>query len=313
VARTRKKLKRAMEVATVNALIGIARATPRRVGLATFAATGVLAARCFPRDRRRALDNLGLAFPEAPEPIREALASATFKALGRNIYEFLRLDGASKERVVALVERVEGLEHLSEAFRRGKGVVVITGHIGCWELVPAYFAATGYPVTVVGRRMRVERLNRRLVDIRSRLGVKTLDRDDNPRPMVEILRRGDSIGVLIDQHTNVAGVWVPFFGRPAHTPTAVAKLALSTGAAIVPMAVLMNARGRHVIHVQPAIDLARTGGADREAAVRAITAACSLAVERLIRIDPKQWVWFHQRWREPKSEARAEVAYAAQR
>jgi Kdo2-lipid IVA lauroyltransferase/acyltransferase len=302
-----------MEVAAVNALIGIARATPRRVGLATFAATGAIAARCFPRDCRRTVDNLGLAFPEAPAPIRQALALATFKALGRNIYEFLRLDGASKERVVSLVERVEGLEHLTEAFRRGKGVVVVTGHIGCWELVPAYFAATGHTVTVVGRRMRVEGLNRRLVEIRRRLGVQTLDRDDNPRPMIDILRRGDSIGVLIDQHTSVAGVWVPFFGRPAYTPTAVAKLALSTGAAIVPMAIFMNARGRHVIHVQPAIDMAGLGGAEREATVRAITAACSLALERLIRIDPKQWVWFHERWREPKPDGRAEVAYAAQR
>ncbi len=302
-----------MEVLAVNALIGIARATPRRVGLAMFAATGLLAARCFPRDRRRAVDNLGLAFLDAPAPIRQALASATFKAFGRNVYEFLRLDGASKERVVARVERVEGLEHLTGAVRRGKGVLVITGHIGCWELVPAYFAATGYAVTVVGRRMRVERLNRRLVDIRRRLGVQTLDRDDNPRPMIEILRRGDPIGVLIDQHTSVAGVWVPFFGRPAYTPTAVAKLALATGAAIVPMAIFMNARGRHVIHVQPEIDVARLGDGDRETTVRAITAACSLALERLIRIDPKQWVWFHERWREPKPEGRAEVAYAAQR
>jgi KDO2-lipid IV(A) lauroyltransferase len=314
VARLRKKIKRAAEVLVVDALFRVARATPRRLGLPVFAAIGSIAARSFGRDRRRAVNNLGIAFPEAPEPIRQALAAAMFKALGRNVYEFLRLDGATPAGVTARVERVDGIEHLTGALERGKGVIVITGHIGCWELIPAYFAALGYPVTVVGRRMRVERLNRRLVGLRRRLGVTTLDRDDNPRPMVEVLRRGDSLGVLIDQHTSVAGAWVPFFGRPAYTPTAVAKMALSTGAAIVPMAVLMNPRGRHVIHVRPAIDVAgQAAGRDRETAVQSITAACSLALERLVRLDPTQWVWFHQRWREPKPEGRAEVAYAAQR
>lgn len=311
--RTRKKIKRALELALIDSLIGIARVIPRRPAMVVFGAMGGLAGRCFERDRRRAIENLGYAFPEAPEPFRRALAQAMFKAIGRNIYEFLRLDGASREHVTSRVERVEGIENLSAALERSRGAIVITGHIGCWELIPAYFAAMGYPVTVVGRRMRATRLNDRLVGIRRKLGVRTLDRDASPRPMFEILKRGDSIGILIDQHTSVAGVWVPFFGRPAYTPSAVAKMSLSTGAAIVPMATFMNSRGRHVIHVLPAIDTRSLSAAtSREAAVWSITAACSLALERLIRIDPKQWVWFHHRWREPENGGRAEVAYAAE-
>ncbi|HXV13591.1 MAG TPA: lysophospholipid acyltransferase family protein [Candidatus Krumholzibacteria bacterium] len=313
--RTRKKLKRAGEIAVVGALIGVARAVPRRLGSAAFAGIGALAARAFERDRLRAVENIAVAFPDAPAPIRAALARASFKALGRNVYEALRLSGMSPQSVRERVERVEGMEHFLDAHRAGKGVIVITGHIGCWELLPAYFVSLGYPVSVVARRMKSERLNAKLVAMRASVGVKSLDRDENPRRMIEPLRRGEILGVLIDQHTRVAGMYVPFFGRPAYTPTAVAKLALATGAAIVPMGIYLGRGGRHVVRVAPAIPIDATlrDSPNKDAAVRAITAECSLAVEQLIRFDPAQWVWFHHRWREEERDEGAQVAYAAQR
>jgi Kdo2-lipid IVA lauroyltransferase/acyltransferase len=311
--RTRKKIKRAAEVAVAEGLMLAARATPRRAGQALFARAGSLAARMFVRDRRRAVENLGVAFPEAPEPFRRALAASMFKTLGRNAYEFLRLENASRESLLRRVERIEGMEHFLAAHREGRGVIVITGHIGCWEVMPAHFVALGYRVSVIARRMRVERLNTRLVAVRKSVGVDTIDRDDNPRRMLEPLRRGEILGVLIDQHTRVAGMWVPFFGRPAYTPTAVAKMALASGAAIVPMGIFLARNGRHVIRVLPAIPAGRPARAERERMVREITEACSLAVENLIRTDPKQWVWFHHRWREPdKTHEGAEAAYAVE-
>lgn len=311
--RTRKKIKRALEVALVETLAVTARMMPRRAGQALYARTGALAASLFPQDRRRAEANLGIAFPDVPAPFRRALATAMFRTLGRNIYEFLRLGNASRKTLLERVERIEGMENFLAAHRSGRGVIVITGHIGCWEIMPAHFVALGYPVSVIARRMKVERLNQRLVRVRRSFGVETIDRDDNPRRLFEPLRRGEILGVLIDQHTSVAGMWVPFFGRPAYTPTGVAKIALASGASIVPMAAFLGRDGRHVIHVLPAIEVARAGRAGREQAVRDITAACSLAVERLIRIDPKQWVWFHHRWREHEDgEDGVEAAYAAE-
>jgi KDO2-lipid IV(A) lauroyltransferase len=307
--RTSKRIKRAGEVALIGVLGGIARAVPGRAGRELFARLGQLAGRIAVQDNRRAVENLGLAFPGAPRPVRQAMAAAMFRQLGRNAHEFLRLDGASREHVVSRVSRVEGMDHFLAAHGRGRGVIVITGHIGCWELLPAYFAALGYAVTVVGRRMSEARLNRRLVDVRRALGVTSLDRDENPRPMFDLLARGEVLGVLIDQHTRVAGAWVPFFGRPAHTPTAVAKLAMATGAAIVPMGIFLERGGRHVVRVCPEIAMPDTGSRDTD--VREITAAASLAVEDLIRLDPAQWVWFHRRWREPDAPKRAE-AYAVE-
>jgi len=281
---------------------------PRRAGHRVFSALGGLAGRFLGRDRRRAEDNLAAAFPEVPGLVRQAMVRAMFKNLGRNVYEFLTLEGSTKEELLDLVERVEGIEHMQRAYAQGRGVVVITGHIGCWELIPAHFAARGYPVEVVGRRMRVARLDQRLTEIRESLGVSTIDRDANPRRMLEMLRRGTCLGILIDQHTSVPGVYVPFFGRPAFTPTAAAKLALLTGAPILPMAIYLNQRGRHVVHVLPPVSVPEQSGS-REDLVNELTARCSAAIEDLVRIDPKQWVWFHHRWREPEEVDRV---YAVQ-
>jgi KDO2-lipid IV(A) lauroyltransferase len=306
--RTTKRIKRAGEVALISSLSTVAKTLPARAGRELFAQLGATAARFAKRDGERAVANLGIAFPDAPEPVRRAMVAAMFRQLGRNAFEFMRLEGASSDAVKARVGRLEGMENFLGPHQRGKGVIVITGHIGCWELLPAYFVAMGYPVTVVGRRMSVARLNSRLVAVRRGLGVTSLDRDDHPRPMFEVLARGEILGVLIDQHTRVAGAWVPFFGRPAHTPTAVAKLALATGAAIVPMGIFLERSGSHVVRVMPEVPVRNTGA--READVQRITADASQAVEDLIRLDPAQWVWFHRRWREPETTNRVE-AYAA--
>lgn len=302
--RTRKKLKRKGEYWLIRSIGGLARGLPRSLGQRVFAGLGALAGEVLSRDRRRAVENMAIAFPEVPSMIREAMVRAMFKNLGRNVFEFLKLEGSSSEERMERVEKVEGFDHFQRAYGLGRGVVVITGHIGCWELLPAYFSARGYPLAVVGRRMRVERLDERLSSIRSSVGVTTLDRDASPRTMVETLRRGSLLGVLIDQHTRVPGIYVPFFGRPALTPTAVAKLSVMTGAPILPMGIFLKARGKHVIHVLPPV-APPEAATTREEAIHTLTERCSRAVEDLIRIDPKQWVWFHDRWREPEERAYA--------
>jgi len=295
----RKFLKRKCEYRLIITISAVAKMLPRRMGHWVFSCLGGVAGALFRQDRRRAVENLGVAFPEAPAMVRDAMAQAMFRNLGRNVFDFLNLRGASAEYLASLVEDVQGMHHYLEADAAGKGVIAITGHIGCWEIVPAYLVSIGHPVTVVARRMKNERLNEALVSTRASVGVATIDRDVSPREMIKILRRGEILGVLVDQHTDVGGMYVPFFNRPAFTPTGVAKLSRLTGAPIVPMAVYLNKNGRHTIHVLPAIMPPQPGVVvNKEAVVRGLTADCSLAVEKLIRMDPKQWVWFHNRWRE---------------
>ncbi len=272
---------------------------PRTVGQRMFAGLGSVAHRILAKDRQRAIDNLGIAFPELDETFRRAMTRAMFKSLGRNAFDFLNLEGSSLEQLDKIVVEVKGQDILDRVREAGKGFIVITGHIGCWELLPAYFTVQGYPVSVVARTMKERRLNEKLVDIRKSVGVTSIDRESSPRMMLEVLRRKEILGVLIDQHTAVGGEYVPFFGRPAYTPTAVAKLAIMTGVPILPMAVMMNKAGNHVMHVLPPVNVPQHPE-NREAAVHEVTRDCSLAIENLIRIDPKQWVWFHHRWREPE-------------
>jgi KDO2-lipid IV(A) lauroyltransferase len=229
-----------------------------------------------------------------------------FKSLGRNAFEFLNLEGSSKERLMELVDRVEGQENLDAALERGRGVIVITGHIGCWELLAAYFSNGGYPVNVVGRELWEKRLNRELIRVRESVGYRTIDRDKGGREMIRVLREGRLLAMLIDQHTRVSGIYVPFFNRPAHTPTGVARLSQRTGAPIVPMAIYMTQPGKHLIRVLEPIERPESLDPDRE--VEVVTTLCSQAIEDLIRFDPKQWVWFHRRWRD---QEKAGAGYAA--
>lgn len=299
-------MKRNLEVLFFRGLMGFARILPRKVGLKAFSTIGSTAGVVMKKDRQRALDNLAIAFPDAPASIRRAMAKAMFKTIGANAYEFLNLRGSSPERVTGLVERLEGWNHFDEAHARG-GVIAITGHIGCWELLAAYFANRGYEANVVGRELWEKRLNRELLRIRESVGYRTIDRDTGGKEIVRVLRNNGILAVLIDQHTRVNGIYVPFFDRPAHTPTGVARLALSTGASIVPMAIYMIRLGRHAIRILPPIEMPDPSLGKNEQ-TEIVTRRCSQAIEDLIRFDPKQWVWFHRRWREPEN---TEVRYAA--
>ncbi len=297
---SRKKLKRAGEYWLARFLILLAR-LPGRPGRWLFAGLVEMASWYYRVDRNRSIENLAMAFPESNDMIQRAMSRAMFRSLGRNAYEFLSLSWARPGEIDRRIERVEGLEWISATLKLGRGMIVVTGHIGCWELLSAYFAAQGYRISAVARRMKVSRVNEQLISLRSSLGVRTLDRQSSPREMLSVLGRGEVLGVLIDQHTRVAGVYVPFFGRPAHTPTTVAKIAIRSGAPILPMAIYLQRGGRHLIRVlEPIMPPERSG--DRRLAIFEVTAKCSDAIEQLVRFDPKQWVWFHDRWREREEQ-----------
>ncbi len=305
-----KRVKRALEYALIQTLYVTARTLPRRPGRKWFGALGARAYRWFPKDRERSIENLAIAFPQSPTMVRQAMTRSMFRALGEHAFDFLKLEGSSREQIDAMVSQVDGIEHIDAAFAEGKGLIAVTGHIGCWELMPAYFGQRGYPVTVVARKMRNPRLDKALQRIRRSVGVETIDRDANAREMLRVLRSKRALGVLIDQHTDVAGLYVPFFGRLAHTPSGVAKIALSTGAPIVPMAIFGTNDGKYRVQVLPPIPVPENVG-NKDSAVREITTACSQAIETLIRTAPKQWVWFHNRWRGLPEERRESQAHVA--
>ncbi len=291
----RQKIRRWAAFLFIQSLIGCTRVVPRRAGLAFFAFLGGLAYRLYAKDRERALRNLARAFPQSDPVIVAAMAKGCFTALARNSWDALSLVHMKREKVLGLCA-IEGEEHFASAFREGKGVIGLTGHIGCWELLAAYFSHKGYPLSVIYRDMKDPRLESMLIGMRRRHGIESIPRGGSAISGYKVLRRGEVLAMLIDQDIDVDGLFVPFFGVPAHTPRGAAAFALRSGAAIVPLAIHMQPDGSHRITVLPALEKPPAALPEAER-VDELTRRCSRAVESLVRIYPQQWVWVHDRWR----------------
>ncbi len=269
---------------------------PWKTGVAAGGGLGRLAWRFLGASRRLAMENLAAAFPELTETERAAIGRSAMINLGRSGMEMLML---SRRRNAGIETwcTIEDESRLRDALSGGRGVVFVTGHTGNWELLAALVARRGYPATVVATPVYDPRLDDLLIAARAAQGVETISRGSASaaRQLLSALRRNAFLGMLIDQDTDVDGVFVPFFGRPAYTPTGAAVLALRTGAAVVCGFLVREGATRHRMIVQGPIDLIRSGDHERDVAEN--TALFTALIERHIRAFPDQWVWFHRRWK----------------
>jgi KDO2-lipid IV(A) lauroyltransferase len=158
-------------------------------------------------------------------------------------------------------------------------------------------------LTVVARALDRPSLDAWADRLRRTTGVEVVDKRQALRPVLEALRRGRLVGVLLDQNASRReGVFVPFFGRLASTSRSIAVLALRTRTPIVPVFARRLAPGRHEITIHPELPLPPAGD---EGAIRTLTAQCTAAIEAAIRGAPDQWLWCHDRWRtRPPGESR---------
>jgi KDO2-lipid IV(A) lauroyltransferase len=244
------------------------------------------------KSRSIALANLKLVYGRAvPDTDIRRIAEAAFTNLGRFAYDTARMRKATPQSIRRIVG-VKGQEHLDRALARGKGVIALTGHIGNWELLGAYFSLMGYPVNVLATGLKDTRLNTMLVGIRRSVGLTVVERSSGLMAAFRCLRRGEILGMLIDQDTSVESVIVDFLGRPAKTAVGPVKLASRTGAAIVPVAMLMTDQRNYQIEVKEPIAIGGNGSSlERD------VEKCSKAVEEFIHRKPSQWVWMHKRWK----------------
>lgn len=192
----------------------------------------------------------------------------------------------------------EGIEHLETAVAEGKGVILITGHFGNWELLGTWLAQKGYPLKVVGTSAYDPRLDNMIVETRNKAGYFNIARGKGTREIIRCLRNGQLIGMLIDQDTSVEGVFVQFFGRWAHTATGPAVLAQKFKCPVVPIFIRLRRDLTYRIECQSAITLSQTG--EEETDILTNTQKCSDAIEQMIRRYPAQWVWMHERWKKQK-------------
>ena len=276
---------------------------PRWVARGLGAGIGAVAYRLLGRLRRVGQRNLALAMPELSAERREEILKGVYRSLGWQLAEFARMERYTPENTRNWI-RCEGLEHYLRAKAAGKGVLVMTGHLGAWELSSYYHSMMGHPMGMVIRRLDNRTLDKFVNDIRCRYGNKVLHKDDFARGLITAMRQGETVGILMDTNmTPPQGVFVEYFGMQACTAQGLARVALKTGAAVIPGFMVWEAsEGRYVLRFGPEITIERSGNADADAV--ALTAACASEMEQWVRRYPEQWLWIHRRWKtRPAGEA----------
>lgn len=247
------------------------------------------------RRRDLARKNLTSAFPELPPSGIDALAVRTFEHFGGVAAELLHAAGREPREVLARLETV-GAEIAHAASATGRGVFFLTAHLGNWEWAALGTGALGIPIRVIVRPLDNPRLDALLTRLRTSTGNSVIDRRDAAREMLRALKRGGAIGILTDQHAHPPdAVTVPFFGRPAATSSALAKLADRTEALIVPTTAIRIAPARWRLTYEAALDVRSLSGEER--GIEKLTARLNGILEQMIRRNPEQWLWLHNRWR----------------
>ncbi len=256
-----------------------------------------------PHERRKTLRHLREAFGgEKTEPEISKIAERVFVHLGETAADVLRFPAMDREAFQRLVTLENGTGNLENVLARGKGVIALTGHLGNWEFLASFLRHQGFPGSIVARKIYYEPFNRVLVRLRQSGRVRTIYHDDPPRTVLAELRANHVVGMSADQDIDrVDGIFVPFFGKPAWTPTAPAKIALASGAAIVPVFLIHWGKGYRLFVEEP---IWPKRAHSKEESVERMTAAWSEVVEHFVRRFPEQWAWMHHRWRtSPESAA----------
>jgi KDO2-lipid IV(A) lauroyltransferase len=261
---------------------------------------GRLLYRLAPARRGVILENLRRVYGEAaPAADLERLAQAHYAHLGRLAWEFLWFPWVSDARRAAMA-RVENLDLLEAALAHGKGVLIVTGHFGNFEVATAAGLAS-YPHArgrfyFVRRPFKPKWLDDIVTRRFRRAGFGVLPKRGGLEGILDRLNAGDLVVFPFDQHASRRdGILVDFFGHPAGTFRSVAVLALATGAPVVPASSWREAHGRHVLRFEEA--LTPIEHADTNEAIRLNTRAYNAALERMILRHPAQWWWVHRRWK----------------
>jgi len=257
------------------------------------------------REKRRMREHIEIAFPDLDEKQREQLMRGCADHLGSVLGEVTWLWRADAADVEQMCE-IEGMEHIEKAIAGGRGGILATGHLGNWELLNARLGVVGFPITLAVRELDDSRVDQLVTTLRTRFGSKVILRGSSAgRQLIQALGKGGGVGLLIDQDIpSIPGVFVPFFGRPAWTPSGAAMLALRMRCPIMPGFIHRKPDGTHKIKIYPPLEIPNEGTLEEK--VQIMTAAATAAAEWQVRAWPEQWVWMHRRWRtRPEEESDA--------
>jgi Kdo2-lipid IVA lauroyltransferase/acyltransferase len=279
----------------VVSVVAVVRMMPMRAVLAA----GTLLGRAFylfdRGHRRLAIENLRAAFPSRADTECHTICREMFSHFGRLLIVLLKFSTMRPDEMLARVE-FEGEERVIHAHGQNRGVLLYTGHFGFWEINALVHALTLKPMAVLARPLDNPLLHDLLESVRTSTGNSVFYRRGAIRRVLRALEANQAVAFLIDQHMQPAdAVYVDFFNRPAATTSALAALALRTGAPVVPVFALPLPGGRFRMVYEHAVE---PPDADSEHAITEFTQRCTDVLEMYVRRYPELWLWMHRRWRD---------------
>jgi KDO2-lipid IV(A) lauroyltransferase len=297
-------LRQKLEYGLLRLILGAIGLLPRSWARTVGAGLGALVWAVMGRLRRVGLRNLEMAFPEKTDAERREILRGVYRSLGWQMGEFCKMSSYTAEQASKFV-RYDGLDNYLAARAKGKGVFVLTAHLGAWELSSFYHSLMGYPMSLVIRRLDNPLVDALVNGVRSLHGNRVIHKDDFARGLLTAMHRGETVGILMDTNmTPPQGVFVPYFGIEACTASGLARVAMKSGAAVVPGFLLWEeAEQKYVLRFGPELELVRTENAADD--IVANTALFTATIEAYVRQYPEQWLWVHRRWKtRPDGEGR---------
>ena len=292
----RHRIRHLVEYAVLRTVAAACGTVPEAVADRMGAALGWVAAWVWRPRWDVVMKQLRMAFPDADEAWRRRIARRSYVHFGAEAVAVFRLAGADGGEIRKRTRMIGG-EVLREAVREGRGVVLVSGHLGNWEVGTAGVVARGFPTDVVAAIQRNALFDGYLTRSRGRLGMKVIPRGQARRGVVASLKAGRVVGIMGDQDARGAGIFVDYFGRPASTARGPALLAMRAGATLATYYTIRRPgwRPRYDIHIAPLAD--RKADMGRAARVATLTQAFTRRLEEFVRCHPEQYLWHHRRWK----------------
>lgn len=260
------------------------------------------------KQKNIARESLQIAFgKEKSQQERDRILYSCFDNLARGMMELMY--SMEHPEWIRKIAYFEGKEHLDRALAQGNGVILVSAHFGIFPLMLLRCVQEGYATSAIIRQTRDEDVEKHFLDLRTRLGLKTIyavPRKECVDASLKALRHKECVFIPLDQNFgNGRGVFVDFFGQKAATATGPVVLAMRTKAPIVPIFTIRDSDNKHRIIVEPPIELEYRP--DDKQMVEANIAKITQIIERYIRTYPQEWGWMHRRWKtQPKQEVNAE-------
>ena len=236
--------------------------------------------------QKEARKNIAIAFPRYSELRRELILKNSYIFFIRNTMQFLSFPRSIQDADIT----VNGKEYLDEALTKKKGVILVTGHFGVWEIMLAWFGLNQYSMLVVGQKQKNLGADTFVNKLRENAGIKMIPRKSSLEFMYESLARNNILTLASDQDAKYRGIFVKFFSLPASTPKGAGRFHLEYGSPLIFVTCHLEKQNNHVLDILPV-------PTDSNSNIESITQSFTLMLEKIITAYPEQYFWFHRRWK----------------